>query len=340
MKELNKGTILSVLIHGAMLGLFLWLTWDSEPPPIPEGGSDGAAGEVSLASNTSANRPIDVSDLQVPPQPTPPPEEVKPDMPPVIPDEPKPVEPEQPTPMVKDDLPVKDTPDAVPIIEKKEPIKVKPVVKKETPTPPNPVQNKKPIAKPVQATAVSRPLTTAERIAAIRAAGLDKSHVKKNNGRLIALNNAITGSKSLSTDATAIGNGLSKGVRNELLGTISVGGGGKGGTGPGGSGGGDSTGDGSPDGDRYIGALMGYLKRVWQQPSRAEVGGGNPTAVVSLTIQSDGTVTVARLSRGSQAQAMDASLNALIRGLKRVPAPAEFGKKSSSVSVAVKFKLD
>ena len=338
MKELNKGTIISVLIHGAMLGFFVWLTWDSEPLPIPEGGNDSAAGEVSLASNTSATRPIDVSDLQMPPQPTQPPEEVKPDMPPVIPDQPTPVEPDQPTPLVKDDLPVKDTPDAVQILDKKNPPKARPIVKQDPPTPLKVVTPPKSIVKQVPTKTVTPPKSAAQRLAEMRAS-LDKSHVKKNNGRLMAFN-AIAKSGSLTTDATAIGNGLSKGVRNESLGIISVGGGGKGGTGPGGSGGGDSIGDGSPDGDRYIGALMGYLKRAWQQPSRAEVGGGNPTAVVSLTIQSDGTVTVARLSRGSQANAMDASLNALIRNLKHVPAPAEFGKKSSSVTVAVKFKLD
>lgn len=340
MKELNKGTIISVLIHGAMLGFFLWLTANSEIPKDVMGGEDAPAGDISLASNSPASRPIDVSDLQVPPQEEVK-EEVKPEMPPEITEPPTPVEPDNtPTPAVKDEPEVKETPNAVPIIEKKEPVKVKPVVKKDTPPPLKPVPTKKPVVKAVQATTATRPMTAAERIKAIRAAGLDKSRVKKNNNRLLALNSAIAGSGSLATDAKAIGSGLSKGVRNESLGTLSIGGGGKGGTGNGGSGGGDSTGDGSPDGDRYGGVLMGYLKRVWQQPSRAEVGGGNPTAVVSLTIQSDGTVTVARLSRGSQVNAMDASLNALIRSLKRVPAPASYGKTASSVTVSVKFKLD
>ena len=325
MKELNKATLISVLIHGAMLGVFVWLTESSDLSTDVMGGEDAPAGEISLASNSPANRPIDVSDLQVPPQPTPPQDEVKPEMPPEIPDPPKPVEPEQPTPAATDEPAVKETPNAVPIIEKKDPAKVKPKIKKTVvkPSPP----------------AVAQPKSAAQRIAEMRAS-LDKSHARKSNTRLFAMAGAAAGSGTPGTNAKTIGDKLGRGVRNETLGTISVGGGGRGGAGVGGSGGGNSGADGSPDGDRYGGALMAYLKRAWQQPSRAEVGGGNPTVVISLTIQSDGTVTGARITRGSQTNAMDASLNALIRNLQHVPAPSSYGKTASSVTVSVKFKLD
>ena len=324
MKELNKGTVISILLHGIMLGGFLWMTRDAELTTAM-GGEDAPAGSVQFASNSAASKPIDVSDLVVPPQsppeePEPQPEEKTPEMPPELPDTPTPVATVEPA--------VKEALNGEPILEKKEPVKPKQKAAAKKPKAP-----KKPVT---EATAsVPHQMTRAERIIAMRK-NLNTSSAKRGNFKLIAARNAAAGGGMPSTDAGTIGAGLSKGVGNE---TLKLGGIGVGGTGLGGKGGGDTDGTGTPDGDRYAGALQGALHRAWQQPSGNEVS-GKPTVDVKFTIQSNGVIASKGVVRGSRSSAMDASINAMLRKLTRVPAPANYGVKASSVTIVVTFELD
>jgi len=116
---------------------------------------------------------------------------------------------------------------------------------------------------------------------------------------------------------------------------------GRGGSGNGrGSGVGDGLGDGSGPGDPFYTAIATALYDAWDPPSRAEVGRGDPTVGVRITLRSDGTVTSFQISRPSGVAAMDTSLQAMLRLLRRLPAPSSFGFTEPVKVIEVRFALD
>jgi TonB family protein len=124
-------------------------------------------------------------------------------------------------------------------------------------------------------------------------------------------------------------------------GTGSGSGSGRGGSGNGrGSGVGDGIGNGSGPGDPFYSAIAEALYDAWDPPSRAEVGRGNPTVGVRITLRADGTVTAFQLSRSSGVAAMDTTVEAMLRGLRQLPAPASFGFKEATKVIDVRFALD
>ena len=150
---------------------------------------------------------------------------------------------------------------------------------------------------------------------------------------------------------TGAGTGPSGGGgRGSGAGTGPSGGGGHGtgaGTGTSGGGGhgtggghGDGSGPGSGIGDPFYTAIGAALYAAWTPPSRADVGRGNPTVGVRITLRFDGTITAYQLSRPSGNTAMNTTVEALMRGLRRLPAPTSFGFTEQIKTIEVRFGLD
>ncbi|MEI8078165.1 MAG: TonB family protein [bacterium] len=158
-----------------------------------------------------------------------------------------------------------------------------------------------------------------ERIARIRK-GLKKSSKRQAVAKALA---ALD--KSQHFDADAIGNSLGGQVRNIGVARFSS------------QGGGGTT---AAAGASYFADVTARLHEQWNQPSRSEVGDGQPRVVVSLTIASDGRVTSARVTNRSGRTAMDASVQELLSSLSRLAAPHDFGITSSSLTIVVNFELD
>lgn len=141
------------------------------------------------------------------------------------------------------------------------------------------------------------------------------------------------------------GHGSASG-RGEGAGGTGHGAGGGHGDGGGGSGGGtgagrgEGSGPGSGLGDPFFTAIGTALYEAWVPPSRDDVGGGNPTVGVRITLRFDGTITAFQLSRPSGNTAMNASVEALMRSLRRLPAPASFGFTERVKTIEVRFGLD
>lgn len=93
-------------------------------------------------------------------------------------------------------------------------------------------------------------------------------------------------------------------------------------------------------GDQFLAALSAALHDAWNQPSRAEVGRGNPKVGVSITLRSDGTVTAFQITRPSGHAAMDSSVERLLRELRKLPPPAAFGITGAVKTIEVAFELD
>ena len=90
----------------------------------------------------------------------------------------------------------------------------------------------------------------------------------------------------------------------------------------------------------YFQSVCSFLYGKWRQPSRADVGNGNPTVTVSLKVGPDGSVLSKRVVRTSGIPAMDRSVATLLAGLSSLPAPKTFGIDQSSMEIEVVFELD
>ena len=90
---------------------------------------------------------------------------------------------------------------------------------------------------------------------------------------------------------------------------------------------------------RWHQALSAELYRRWAQPSRAEIGSAQPTVTVSLTINADGRVAVARVSGPSRVLAMDATVQSLLESLRTLPSFRDYGLDGSSRALTVTFRL-
>ncbi len=316
MKELNKGTVTSILVHGIVLGGFVWVT--SGDYSLSDAGDDAPAGDAGLSA-ALAGGPVDVSNLTpTPPLPTPLPAEKpdEPQMPPELTAPPK----ADPTPEATPEPENKNVPDGVPVLERKKP--VEPPKKLVQPTP------KKTVTPPTKKTSVTAPTAASStekrladmkaRMAASRQQASGKA-AKAAAQRKLAVVNAF-GNGGTSTDA--IRSAIGSGVRNDRISVGPGGGGGNGGNGAGGAGGRDNG---------FGGAMRGFLDRAWQQPTRAEVGGGNPVVTVSFTVAPDGTITASRVTRSSGTGPMDASIADLLKSLRgrKAPPPSRYGITSS-----------
>ncbi|MFA5203923.1 MAG: TonB C-terminal domain-containing protein, partial [Lentisphaeria bacterium] len=166
----------------------------------------------------------------------------------------------------------------------------------------------------------------AERISRIRG-GLKRTDLGRAVAQALASpGGAPGGMAGGSFDAAAIGSSIRGQVRNAITtGSFST------------QGGGRATASQSAS---YFADLSSRLHSLWNQPSRSEIGGGRPRAVVSLTIAGDGRVLGTRLTRPSNRPAMDASIQSLLAGLSRLAAPADFGITGNSITVVVNFELD
>ena len=79
---------------------------------------------------------------------------------------------------------------------------------------------------------------------------------------------------------------------------------------------------------------------MWEQPSRAEVGGGHPQVRVSITVLPDGEVLSARLTQSSRVMPMDQSVTRLLKILGRLPAFNTYGITAKRLEIKVVFELD
>ncbi len=294
MKELNQGSVVSILVHGVVLGAFAWLTWDADFSAAA-GGDEAPAG-ADISAVLAASGPVDLSNIRVaqPQQPVPPqPEEpAQPEMPPEIHEQPAPPA-AQPDP--------EPVPDGVPVLPPKQ-LQPKPP-KKQPETAKTPAKNTPPT------TAVTpHQETQAEKIARIR------SGLKKTPGRPVKLAAlpSFSGGGGPSTDAGAIAGRIGSGVSNN---TINVSSGGSGG----GSGAGGSGGD-----NGFAGAMQRFLRENWRTDGLS-ISGGKPVVRVAMTLAPDGTVTSASIVRESGVAALNANVSAFLRTLRKVPAPSRYG---------------
>ena len=91
---------------------------------------------------------------------------------------------------------------------------------------------------------------------------------------------------------------------------------------------------------QYYDVVGDVLHGMWDQPSRAEVGKGQPTVTVSVTVLADGRVTLARVLTSSGVSAMDNSVNRVLKALERLPPFTEYGLTGKSLEFSVVFELD
>jgi len=96
---------------------------------------------------------------------------------------------------------------------------------------------------------------------------------------------------------------------------------------------------GGADEARWHAALSAELYRLWAQPSRADVGGGNPAVRVTLSITAEGRVVDARITGPSHVVPMTTSVKRLLDSLGTVPAPKSYGVEGSPIVITVTFKL-
>jgi len=91
---------------------------------------------------------------------------------------------------------------------------------------------------------------------------------------------------------------------------------------------------------RYYDVIGAKLHAMWEQPSRAEAGGGTPQVTVSIEVRADGRVAGSRVARSSSVMAMNASVIRLLKSLDRLPPFTDYGIEAQSLNVNVVFRLD
>jgi hypothetical protein len=326
----------------------------SSPPPLPIDPPPALASRAPVAPN--------------PPPPAIAQTQQSPSGPPLLtPEKPPPVEPlakkaKKPPPEAK---PVAAVATTEKPLAKKPPPKAKPVTAVAT--------TEKPLAKkpPPEAKPVAAVATTEKAIARAKETEQERLERIRQGARTVpasgagAASGTGTGIGSCTSaapfNAAAIRDRLLSGVRGTGSGSGSGGGGGGRGTGGGGSGHGtgsghgdgsggrghgtgggqgDGSGPGSGLGDPFYSAIGAALYDAWTPPSRTEVGYGTPTVGVRITLRFDGTITAYQLSRPSGNAIMNASVEALMRSLRRLPAPASFGFTERIKTIEVRFALD
>jgi TonB family protein len=84
----------------------------------------------------------------------------------------------------------------------------------------------------------------------------------------------------------------------------------------------------------YRDKLYTAIYRLWDQPARSELGGKYPIVDITLTVESSGRVSSARISQKSGVRAMDVSVSRLLQKLKQLPPPSA-GRMSFTVSLEI-----
>jgi TonB family protein len=92
--------------------------------------------------------------------------------------------------------------------------------------------------------------------------------------------------------------------------------------------------------NRYLETISAVLRNRWKQPAAAELGGRRPQTAVALEIAGDGHLRSARISKRSGVAAMDSSVEALLRGVRRLPPPSAYGIDAAVFSVSIAFEVD
>jgi colicin import membrane protein len=95
-----------------------------------------------------------------------------------------------------------------------------------------------------------------------------------------------------------------------------------------------------PETARYFDLVSARLYEMWDQPTRASVGGGQPRVTVHVTVLPDGQVAATRIDRNSGVAAMDTSVAVVLKKLSRLPAYRDFGITAPKLSIEVMFELD
>ncbi|OGV64328.1 MAG: hypothetical protein A3K19_28140 [Lentisphaerae bacterium RIFOXYB12_FULL_65_16] len=266
-----------------------------------------------------------------PPEPvkeTPAPEVVKETPPP----EPEPLKelPPEPTPPKAVPVPQPEPapPKAVPVPQPKpEPVKPKPPVKavekpQPKPEPPKPKTTIKPTPLPPKAEPVKPKSTWKPRSA---------EDIRK-SAKLTPIKPLLP--KGPSIDPNALASKIRNNIKNINITPLPTGSSGR----PG-SDNGVASGSG-PEAARYFDLVSARLHEMWDQPTRASVGNGQPRVTVHVTVLPDGQVTVTRVDRNSGVAPMDTSVAALLQKLRRLPAYRDFGITASKLSIEVVFELD
>ncbi|MCQ2378431.1 MAG: TonB C-terminal domain-containing protein [Victivallaceae bacterium] len=95
-------------------------------------------------------------------------------------------------------------------------------------------------------------------------------------------------------------------------------------------------GGGATEEDEVFGKKLGtYLEHRWTQPPRIKLGDTLPVTLIELEIAPDGRVTGKRIVTPSGNAAMDASVQAMLDQLDRVPSPPR-GKTVLQISMQTK----
>ncbi len=119
-------------------------------------------------------------------------------------------------------------------------------------------------------------------------------------------------------------------------GPISVGNSGRG------NGAGDGEGDGEGSGgggkDPFLAAISAALHEAWETPSRAEIGSGDRRVAVKITLRADGRVTAFQVTQASGNPALDQSVEQMLRQLRTLPAPADYGGREAARVIEVVFR--
>ena len=84
----------------------------------------------------------------------------------------------------------------------------------------------------------------------------------------------------------------------------------------------------------YRDKLYTAIYRLWNQPAKSELGGRYPVVDITLTVESSGRVSSARISHRSGVKAMDSSVDRLLKNLKRLPPPSA-GRMQFTISLEI-----
>jgi len=87
--------------------------------------------------------------------------------------------------------------------------------------------------------------------------------------------------------------------------------------------------------EAYWTRLGNYVKMRWTEPPGSLLGTTRPTVTIELSIAADGRVTGSRIIRRSGNRAMDDSVERMLAGLDRVPAPSH---GATSIQILLKTR--
>lgn len=84
----------------------------------------------------------------------------------------------------------------------------------------------------------------------------------------------------------------------------------------------------------YFDQVSAVIYQTWQQPGKSEIGNRLPTVDVDITVDGNGRVTKARISRKSGIAPMDISAARLLKNLRTLPRPPN-GRMTFTVTLEI-----